>query len=285
LKSIEVELFNGKKQTVGITPSRGPDASYEFAPGETIVGDIELCGNGIGSRTGRISFTTSKNQKFEVGDEHTPYYFPSGNSFLTGFFGQAGDDIDHLGILMMKPILNAEIRNVHYPTLNGYAEGLSPKIYKSSLCNDDNNQSQVQEVTFSKTVGTSYTWTIGVSFTFGGSISVEAGLPGIEKVSAEFHWEVGISSSYSRTVDTTHSQTMDFPVTVPPRERIFATFSWWDSTCNVPYTADLFYTFSDRSNYTFAIQDMYTGAYITNVVGDYHSVVLNRNESCSGIVV
>jgi len=60
LKSIEVELFNGKKQTVGITPSRGPDASYEFAPGETIVGDIELCGNGIGSRTGRISFTTSR---------------------------------------------------------------------------------------------------------------------------------------------------------------------------------------------------------------------------------
>jgi len=177
-----------------------------------------------------------------------------------------------------------EIKNVRYPTLNGYGEGLSPKIYKSSLCNDDHNQSQVQDVSFSKTVGTSYTWTIGVSFTFGGSITVEAGIPEVEKVSEEFHWEVGITSSYSRTVDTTKTQTMDFPVTVPPRERIYATFTWWDSICNVPYTADLFYTFSDRSNYTFSVQDTYMGAYITNVIGDYHSVNLNPNESCSGIV-
>jgi len=280
LSALYIELFNGKVFSLGSVPARGPDAQITFATGETIVGDIELCGNGVGSLTGFIKFQTSAGQKFQVGDEHTPYYFPSGNSFLTGFFGQAGSDIDHLGILMMKPIVNGELEDVNYPTLSNYAQGLSPQIYKTVLCNDDHTTPQSNTVSFEKTVGTTYHWSITVSFSIGGSITVTAGLPDVAQVSEEFHWEVGLSSTYDVSVDTTKTETMSFPVTVAPREKVFGSFSWWDSVCNVPYTAKLVYTYSDHSNYTFAVSDTYLGAYITDVISDYHSVPLGPTESC-----
>jgi len=283
IHALDIELFNGRRQTFGQAPGTGPSATIQFALGEMIVGDIELCGNGVGTRLGFIRFTTSAGQKFQVGEEHATYYFPSGNSFLVGFFGQSGSDINHLGLLMMKSVTSGQLTNVKYPTLNVYTEGLSPKEYKSTLCNDDKSQSQTQSVSFTKTVGESYTWTLSASIAISGSISVSAGIPLIAHVSEELRWDVGITASYSRTVDTTKTETTSFPVTVPPRERIFATFSWWDSLCHVPYTANMYYTFSDRSNYTFPISDAYTGAYITSVIGDYHSVPLQANESCSTV--
>jgi hypothetical protein len=52
-----------------------------------LVGDLILCGNGIGTRTGYLEFSTNMGNNFKVGSMHTPYYYPTGNSFLMGFFG------------------------------------------------------------------------------------------------------------------------------------------------------------------------------------------------------
>jgi hypothetical protein len=86
LVALDVQLFSGDRQVMGSIPTRGPDASFTFAIGETLIGDVELCGNGVGTRTGLLRFKTSLGNTFSVGDEHTPYYFSSGDSFLTGFF-------------------------------------------------------------------------------------------------------------------------------------------------------------------------------------------------------
>jgi hypothetical protein len=279
-RAMDIELFDGTARTLGSPPARGPDSQITFSPGEYIVGDMELCGNGVGSRTGYLAFTTSLNQKFSVGDQHTPYYFPSGNSFLVGFFGQSSDEIDHLGFYMMKPITEAQMLNISYPTLNTYGQGLSPQIYKTVMCNDDHSQSQVQTATFTKETGISYSWSLTLSFTFGGSISVTAGLPEVAQVTEEFHWEVGISSTYQQSFTNTKTETMDYPTTVPPRERIYSTFTWWDSTCDVPYTANLVYNFRDGSNYVFHVSGTYTGAYITTSQSNYHHVPLGPTESC-----
>eukprot|EP01097_Dermamoeba_algensis_P003620 TRINITY_DN2490_c0_g1_i5.p1 TRINITY_DN2490_c0_g1~~TRINITY_DN2490_c0_g1_i5.p1 ORF type:complete len:404 (-),score=83.69 TRINITY_DN2490_c0_g1_i5:130-1341(-) len=280
-QAMSVKFFNGNRYTVGSIPARGPNQSIVFALGETIVGTMELCGNGHGSRTGYMDFKTSKGQEFKVGNEHTPYYFDSGNSFLVGFFGQSGDQIDQLGFLMMKAVSDVQMLNVQYPTLNTYTSGLVPQIYKAALCNDDPSQPQTQTATFSKTVGSQWSFSMTFSLSFGFSFSVEGGLPGVVKETTGFSWQVGISSTYSLQENTAATKTMEFPVTVPPRSRIFATFSWWDSRCDVPYTADLQYTFKDNSVVTFSYSDVYNGAYITDATSDYHTVPLNSTESCA----
>jgi len=148
------------------------------------------------------------------------------------------------------------------------------------LCNDDPSQSQTQTASFQKEEGKKWSFAYSFSFKFGASLSVSAGLPDVAEVNAEFHWEVGVESSYTREEDTTTTRTMDFPVVVPARSRVEATFTWWDSKCDVPYTADLLYTFTDGSQTTFSYADSFSGAFITDALGDYHSVPLQPGESC-----
>jgi len=135
-------------------------------------------------------------------------------------------------------------------------------------------------LSFKKTDGTSYTWSLTASMTIGMSIEVSAGIPEIAQVKESFSWTIGISSTYSRTVDTTKTIDLKFPVIVGARTRTYGTFKWWDSVCDVPYTASLIYTFFDHSNYTISIKDVYTGEYITNVESDYHDVPLKPGEMC-----
>jgi len=279
-RALYVQMFSGQEYVQGVIPSNGPDATLTFSAGETIVDDITICGNGVGSRVGYLAFTTSLGQKFAVGDQHTPYYFPSGNSFLTGFFGQSSDEVDQLGLYMMKSIKTGSLINVQYPTLSSYTVGLTPQIYQTLLCNSDQNETQTQTATFTATVGTKHIWSITSSFSIGESITVQAGVPAVVSVSTQFHWEVTSTSQYSQETDTTKTEEQQFPVNVGPRTKINATFSWWDSQCDVPYTADLFYTFTDGSTYTFSVSDTFDGAFITTSEGDYNSTPLKPGESC-----
>jgi len=279
-RALYVQLFNGQDFVQGVIPASGPDASITFAVGETIVDDITICGNGVGSVVGYLAFTTSAGQKFSVGDQHTPYYFPSGNSFLTGFFGQSSDQVYQLGLYLMKPIKTGSLNNLKYPTLSSYTVGLSPQIYQTLLCNSDQNETQTQTATFTTTVGTKHIWSITSSFSIGESITVQAGVPEVASVSTEFHWEVSETSQYSQETDTTKTEEQQFPVQVGPRTKINATFSWWDSECDVPYTADLLYTFTDGSTYTFSVSDTFDGAFITTSEGDYNSSPLQPGEGC-----
>jgi len=74
---------------------------------------------------------------------------------------------------------------------------------------------------------------------------------------------------------------MTYPVTVPPRTRLYGTFTWWDSQCDVPYTANLVYTFADNSQYTFRISDVFKGAFITDAQDSYHSEPLAPGVNCT----
>jgi len=180
----------------------------------------------------------------------------------------------------MKPIASGNLQNIRYPTLSTYSAGLAPQIYKNTLCNDGTAVSQTQTSTFTRATGEHHTWSVSVSFTIGDSVTVTAGVPEVAQVSDTFHWELSTSASYSVTTDTTKSETMEDPTTVPPRTRIYATFSWWDSVCSVPYVADLVYQFKDGSNFAFSVSDVYTGAYITEVVSSFHTEDLAAGASC-----
>jgi len=239
--AIYVQFFDGTSNTAGSIPARGADGSITFAAGEMITGTVELCGNGVGTRAGYLHFKTTAGQELKVGDEHTPYYFDAGTSFLTGILGQASNEIDHLALTFMKSVKAAQLQNLNYPTLSAYTAGLTPQVYSTTLCNDGSG-SQTQTATFQKSVGSKHSWSVTVAFKVSNSITVSGGVPEIGKVSDTFTWEVSASTTYSQEEDTTSTQTQNYPVTVPARTRINAQFSWWDSECDVPYTADLLYT-------------------------------------------
>jgi hypothetical protein len=244
-----------------------------------LIDSIILGGNGIGTRTGHLSFSTSNGNRFSVGTLHTPYISQADNGFFTGIFGQSGTDIDHMSLAVMKRVRSSRLESLRYPTLSSHTAGLTPQIYRTSWCNDG-NLVQSQTATFMQSVGTSRTWSVGVSMMVGASVTVSGGFPGIVNVSSTFKWEVTATSTYSSTTETVRSQTMNFPINVEPRSRISASFQWWDSQINVPYTAVLRHTFTDGASYGFPVSDTYDGAYITESHSSTQTTYLTAGQTC-----
>jgi len=61
--------------------------------------------------------------------------FPTGNSFLAGFVGKDGTDVDALGVVLFKPIKSATITNLTYPTIASYEGGIVPNVYTDDFTN------------------------------------------------------------------------------------------------------------------------------------------------------
>ena len=95
--------------------------SITLSPGETIKGDITICGTGIASGVGYYGFETSLGQKFEVGSKsyddgpRNEYYFDADGHSLTGFFlTHDSTRVLSLGTKVMKEIESVSISNVEY---------------------------------------------------------------------------------------------------------------------------------------------------------------------------
>lgn len=289
VKAIQMETFgdaHGKtfEDTIGIIPARGADNTITFAPGEQIVGDITLCGNGVGTRLGHIGFKTSKDQTFSAGDTHTPYYNPADGTMLSGVFGHSGKDVNNLAFYLVKPIDHEEINNVHYPNLASRTTGTRPQILSFPGCNDGYSGTVTVQQTHKVTQGESSTW--GISTTMGieigESTSVEAGIPEL-KVTSTFSWKWSVSatSSYSRTFSTTTTDKHSFTLPLEPRTRGTCTCQWFDSRINnLKYTGELTFVFKDGTNWNQSFSDYYQGVYTTNYECTRHVVNLTRGESC-----
>jgi len=176
LRAIYLQMFNGQKYTIGTMPTGGPAASITFSPGEIISGPITICGNGVGTRTGYLHFKTNKNQDFEVGTAHTEYIFDSGDSVLTGFWGQSGDDIGALGIYLMKQIESSTLTNVSYPNLSSITQDVAPNVMHLHF-NNTSGVIQVIKKQITKQAGYTHSWALsGTSLTSSFSVFQRLGM-------------------------------------------------------------------------------------------------------------
>lgn len=79
----------------------------EFDGSETIK-SLSLYGNGEGTRTGRLTLTTSKNKDFDTGSNKAQEYaIDHASGILVGFGGSAGEDINNMGPVFIKPYSKA----------------------------------------------------------------------------------------------------------------------------------------------------------------------------------
>lgn len=245
-----------------------------------MVGSITIGGNGIGTRAGYFEFRTNMGRTYKAGTLHTPYIFQSNNGFLTGFYGLHGNDIDALGITLMKEIRRVEYREINYPYLQSYSRDTQPKIYISSYCNDTPLDQPNQQFTWERTKGEKAIFSNDVSFAFGQQAQVQGGVPFVAQASSTFYWDVGYTRTWGTETNTLETFKDTYSYIAPNRTRTVGTFSFWDSRCDVDYTASMVYSFRDGSSHTFRIQDRFEGAYIQDSSGGVVSTPLANGETC-----
>jgi hypothetical protein len=278
LKYIYAEMSNGNIHTAGVQPNWTEDDSITFDDGETIVGDITIGGNGIGTRTGYLGFKTSKGKEFKAGTLHTGYYFPADGALL-GLWGWAGSDINYLGLIMMKKISGLTLTDVVYPTITSYRTQSVPTVTTDTACNSFDGV-QTHTTTFKKETGESHSWSVTAGFVFGMTYQVEAGYPFLFGAKTDVNWQISASGTYSSSTDSRSSLESSISWAVPPRSTETVTISQWITKVDLPYNAKAAYTFEDGSYASFPVSGIYQGVLVSDVNVENNGRNLTAGEVC-----
>lgn len=211
-----------------------------FQPGETIV-RASLWGNGRGTLTGRIRFTTSRQQTFDVGRNtsgQTEYAMNVGSGILVGFAGRDGHDIDALSFIFLLHGFETAVSNVRYhqPPPN---DRIRQVLLVPEAIFRNNNSTQPITWTFSNTVSRSnvWSWSQSATFNFTHNINVRARLFNIVRAESNTTWELSLESTRSATESEEIAMRWDISGVLLPGQAVRATATALSGQADVPYTA------------------------------------------------
>lgn len=265
--AIQTELFDGTRYVRGNTLSSGnPIAEFEFARGETLTGHLVLSGNGVGSRTGYLKFTTSGGQTFEAGSSsHDKYYTYAHDRFITGFFGRAGGEIDLLGVTFSKPIAGTSMSNVDYPTLNLDQPICQPPTQISHThvenAQPEGTKASTVEINYSKLTGEKDCWALDTGISFGQSYKIKGGVPFVEGGEATTTWSIKQEVGYNSCSESQTTVTEDHIIAIAPQQDCNIYVTQCQATLDsIPYSADYTMVFHDGTEYSFRVSGSYQGA-------------------------
>lgn len=294
LKAIRCKYHNGRIVTVGTIGGEGP-VSFTFNPGEHLVGDVILRGDGHWwfSHTGYIGFETSHGRSFSVGmTDTTKYYFPSRGGRLSGFLADSGDSgIVRLGIIMADAVKSIRLTALTYPTLSLQISGTPDIVYAGEECNDspEAHSTPQREITRKQSFGKSWCMSGTVSATYGSETTFSGSTPVLQAAGeTKASWEVSASFSSNLCGDQTTEieEKLTFPSqTISPYTRWTRTWTQWNGTLTaLPYTATVLITYQDNRTKTVQERGLYKGvSYMStkNVVTNFANVTCCKCEEAS----
>jgi Jacalin-like lectin domain len=252
LQGIHVTFSDGQEGTAGKTS--GPSQDHIFESGEKITA-MTLWGDGVGSRTGRIQFTTNKKKNFDFGqntDGQSSFPTEVGSGFLIGFVGNAGDEIDFMGAVFLKQSKKAFVDDIKYPDLDFTGDqGLTLKTLQT-INAQWNGKPYVFRFTGSETETTTTTWNSKFTIEFGVEVSVKAGVPLIVegelkvslKLGGQFDWggsnskAVGLQWNTEHKIDT-------------PDDAVKCTAACYQGKMDIKYTGTYHLVMDDDQTFAF----------------------------------
>lgn len=291
--AMKIGLFNGVERLFGLIPhgkSNSPTASFKFKPGEFLVGTLTISDNGHGTRVGYLYFKTSLGRTFEVGTLRRPYYFATQNSFLTGFHGSYGHEIDNLGVIMLAPVKSSKLFDVNYESTNELNQLLQPKSYLGLFCNLG-SAPQSNQVSFKKTLGVKHEWEYESEFEQKYSVTIEAKVPiiknGKEKedqleIEGSFKPEIAFetTTTTSTKIETLTQNTFSFPLIIPGNSFVKAEFFWYEVPINLTFTGTMQYSLLSGKTLSYNIRGKYSGLITSGIDANYSTFTVADYSDC-----
>lgn len=246
LLALRITWSDGTKAEVVGRPG-GNYKEIRLDPRERIL-TATLWGNGIGTRTGRIQFTTDRDQTLDVGKNtagQDTFPMDVGSGILAGFAGRAAWEIDVLSFIFLDNIASAQLTDVKYGPLPTRDTITSiPLVSNAKFSNHGKTPIKwtfANSVKRTETTSFSSEWTM----TFGSVLSVSAGVPGIAEVGSAFHWEVGTKQSTTATSSTEISLSWDLSGDLAPGETIMCSAGCQYGNGDVTYEGTLLLKFQN----------------------------------------
>ncbi|XP_017574901.2 aerolysin-like protein [Pygocentrus nattereri] len=270
IKAIKIWLTNGQSMQYG-NPGDGPYSEYTFKPGEHIT-SLSLWGNGAGTRLGAIKFTTTLGKTFfpqmtSWGLKHE-YPIDIGSGICMGVIGRSSSDIDCLGFIFLNIIKSTVLTNINYPTLHNIIPQVATEELKSMTYHNDTTVDQQYTLETTKKIIKKSTWSVSNKIESTFSISVKAGIPGVEEIGSEFSYTVGVESTYSLEYSEENEEKFSFPVHIPHGKTLDAKMTIGRAVVELPYTGTVKITCHNDFVLKFNISGIYNG--LTYTTADIH---------------
>jgi hypothetical protein len=214
------------------------------------------------------------NKKFAVGGDDpdnmsvsTEFNFPSGGSYLMGFWGAAEQDIDNLGIYMMKPLQSEEIVNTTYTIVKN--PNREPKSLKKEEFTNNTPEPTKLTLAYEKTTSSTKSWTTTNSFSSKSGLKVSGKIPVVD-ISIEASLELTESTESSATnevfMETKSTETRE--INTPGCSKGMVNIVNFEYREPVEYSGQLKYTFKDNG-----------GSFSLPVSGTYQSVYVSETKT------
>ena len=267
VKGVKVWLTNGAVQQYG-TP-RGPYSQFSFQPGELIT-SMSLWGNGAGTRLGAIKFKTNKSREFFASMNEwglkQEYPIDVGSGICVGVMGKAGEDIDCMGFVFVKPIRHSVMTDMEYPTIGLEDLQVQMSNIKSTTYKNDLNSEQSFTLEASSEITTKESWSVTTAIESAYHVTVKAGIPEITEVEAG--WKLKVSGQRTYEMENTEKKTekWTFPFTVPANSKLQAKLSMGRADIDLPYNATVEITTTDGSVLTYDVRGIYNGIEYTKAI-------------------
>uniref|UniRef100_A0A671STE9 Aerolysin-like C-terminal domain-containing protein n=1 Tax=Sinocyclocheilus anshuiensis TaxID=1608454 RepID=A0A671STE9_9TELE len=256
VKAVKVWLSDGRSETFGQPAGRYKE--YAFKSGECFT-TLFLWDNGENRRLGKFF---ARMTKYSLPKENP---MDVGSGFCLGVAGRAGADIVRIGFVFLNPVQTTVLTNVNYPTLHLLEPKVAVEEIKSITYTIDTSANQKQTVETSKKVTKTSSWSMSNSFTATFSVEVKAGIPGIVDISTGFSVSVGSESSYSHEYTDERTETLTFPLDVPPKKKVDVDISIGRATFDLPYTGTLKITCKNGSVLQYETNGQYKGITYTDI--------------------
>ena len=191
------------------------------------------------------------------------YPIDVGSGICMGVMGKAGEDIDAMGFLFVKPIRRSEMINVEYPTIALADTEVKMSDLKSLQYENSSNSEQTFEFEASEEITTKESWSVTSAIEFAFHTSVKAGIPQLVQAKAEWSLKMSVQGTYEMENTKKVTEKWTFPVKVPENSKVEAKLSIGRANIDLPYEAKLQITTTDGSVLTFKVHGVYNGVQYT----------------------
>ncbi|XP_061433963.1 aerolysin-like protein isoform X2 [Lethenteron reissneri] len=238
VRGVEVSLTDGRRKTFGTMYSSAQE--FEFKSGEFIT-SLSLWGNEAGTHMGAIKFRTSHSREFFANmtdlELKNEYKIDVGSGICLGVQGRAGSDIDSMGFLFINAIKSSVIQDMKYPTMHQVLPKVQMEEIKEMAYKNETSVGQSYTFESSKKITKTSSWstTNNIESTF--SLTVNAGTPKIVEAGSGFSFAEGIESKHKVEESEEETDTLTFPVSVPPHKTINVVANIGHANVVLPYTA------------------------------------------------
>lgn len=271
INAVQLTFSDGHVRKIGDSIGHRDQGSItlDYDNGERVTG-LWIWGNGAGQYCGAFKIVTNRNQEFFPKMYGWPlkqvYGMQVGSGIILGAHGYAQDDVNALGFLMMRKVIDTllVIEKDDYEDLSRFA---TPRLVTSFNDSLENIDAEPDWIEFSQkaTKKGSRSWSVNYGVTVGFQGRIQAGVPEVVEGEVTTRVDISESNEHSHSEEDGKIAERKRRVSIPGRRRVWVRAYHYETDVRaLPFRGSLIHYLEGSYKFVTGVQGVYRGVSISS---------------------